>query len=356
MAKLSRKFHLLVGFFHHLGRYVDAPSYYPEKKRKSRLRRTFDMAWYIIKYGEYWGEYRMWGLDLKGSKMSDYLPLPIYREWRDKFNRVDQKEDGHLRYIWDKELFLRTIVKYTNRVYPILGVYDNGMIVNKDNNSSISLQDLLAQKHHLFLKPIVGEKGAGKYTIDFDNGVYFLNNVSSSLDEIINTLEPFSNFLIIQQRIIQHPTMSKMFSKSVNTIRISSILVDGKSHIIETIQRLGVGNNVVDNTSQGGVLSNVDENGFLSKYAMKLEKFWGKYYEHPDTKIKFEGFQIPYFKEAIELVKNVHEKYNYVPFVGWDICIAEDGPIIIEGNTQPDGDMTQAFHGMRETYTKYLKS
>ena len=58
-------------------------------------------------------------------------------------------------------------------------------------------------------------------------------------------------------------------------------------------------------------------------------------YEHPVTKEKIVGFNIPMFKEAVELVKEAAKVVPEVAYVGWDVAISDNGPVIIEGNSFP---------------------
>jgi len=57
--------------------------------------------------------------------------------------------------------------------------------------------------------------------------------------------------------------------------------------------------------------------------------------EHPTTKEKIVGFKVPLFKEAVELVKKAAKIAPEVGYVGWDVAISVDGPVIVEGNCYP---------------------
>jgi len=54
---------------------------------------------------------------------------------------------------------------------------------------------------------------------------------------------------------------------------------------------------------------------------------------HPVTKTVFEGFTIPFFAEAKELVLKVASFMPVLHLVGWDMAIGESGPVLIEGNS-----------------------
>ena len=100
--------------------------------------------------------------------------------------------------------------------------------------------------------------------------------------------------------------------------------------------RFGVGNSPVDNASSGGffVGINLNDGTLKSSGLFMLEYGGGKIHEHPNSGFKFEGFKIPYFKEACKEVVNA---VKIIPdrFIGWDVAIAQNGPMIVEANWDP---------------------
>ena len=59
------------------------------------------------------------------------------------------------------------------------------------------------------------------------------------------------------------------------------------------------------------------------------------------------GMTIPYFNDAVELVKHLHYNIPEIFTVGWDVCITPDGPHVIEGNDGWDVVLHQAFDGCK---------
>ena len=77
-------------------------------------------------------------------------------------------------------------------------------------------------------------------------------------------------------------------------------------------------------------------------------------YQHPDNSIVFEGFEIPFFKEAVEMSKDLHSKLYRVHSIGWDIAITQNGPVFIEGNSLWEVSGTQAAVGGLKHIEKYF--
>ena len=59
------------------------------------------------------------------------------------------------------------------------------------------------------------------------------------------------------------------------------------------------------------------------------------FYEHPISKIKIVGYEIPNYDKAINLVKECAKKIPEVKYVGWDVAITDKDAVIIEGNCFP---------------------
>ena len=142
---------------------------------------------------------------------------------------------------------------------------------------------------------------------------------------------------LIEEYIIQHHKMSELCAASVNTLRIVTVTKNGKTHVMLRAIRIGNGINPCDNFHQGGMYSLFDENGKITKPAMDRE---GKLFiNHPVSNMKIEGFEIPYYKESLELVEKLSKKIPQIGMAGWDIALTEKGPVLIEANELPGYDI-----------------
>ena len=63
--------------------------------------------------------------------------------------------------------------------------------------------------------------------------------------------------------------------------------------------------------------------------------------EHPITK-----FGVPMFQNAVELCLKAAQVKPGLAYIGWDVAITPNGPVLIEGNILPGYDMAQnsKFH------------
>lgn len=139
--------------------------------------------------------------------------------------------------------------------------------------------------------------------------------------------------LLLEELIIQNKELSKIYSGSVNTLRIITLNYNNKIHFITSFLRIG-NNGFVDNSCSGGMLSMIDiKEGKTITPAIDFEL--NIYEKHPITKEEIKGFTIPYFKEAIELCRTLAKEYDKMKYIAWDIAITDKGPVIVEGNPYP---------------------
>ncbi len=79
--------------------------------------------------------------------------------------------------------------------------------------------------------------------------------------------------------------------------------------------------------------------------------------KHPVTGEVIVGFQIPFWNQIIELVKELAYVVPQVRYVGWNIAITEKRPILIEGNYRGMFGVQQQVDqiGKRQLYDMVLK-
>ena len=140
------------------------------------------------------------------------------------------------------------------------------------------------------------------------------------------------NSIVCEELIIQHESMAKIHPESVNTVRICSYYNGSDTNIVYAMLKAGRGTSIVDNGGAGGMLTSINfETGIIDSDA--ADEAGGVYTEHPDTGFVFRGFQIPYWSELIEMVKEIAPELPGVPMIGWDFALSEDkGWQLIEGN------------------------
>lgn len=190
----------------------------------------------------------------------------------------------------------------------------------------------------LFLKPILGQGGTGCFLLEKNN----LNNQIEACYSVLTT-----NSYLHQMYIKQHNALNTIYSKSVNTIRIDTYIDRSNNvHALSAIVRFGVGNTFTDNVHTGGFYISLNlKSGKLQGVGRQdIVKGGLEVIKHPDSKVTLNGFQIPFYKEAMLLAKKATKELpNRI--IGWDIAITDEGPILIEGNESPSLHVTDVAYG-----------
>ncbi len=149
-----------------------------------------------------------------------------------------------------------------------------------------------------------------------------------------------ANRVFLEQVIQQHPDMNVLCPSSVNTARIMTFNDHGKSRILWMGLRVGNGVNAVDNFHAQGMGVSIDpETGKLMGLA--IDKDGNVFSHHPTTGTQFDGFQLPDFKEACDLVLRGALESDKILVIGWDVAFSDKGPVIIEANRRPGYDLVQ---------------
>ncbi len=143
---------------------------------------------------------------------------------------------------------------------------------------------------------------------------------------------------LCEQVLRQHPDMNAIWPGSINTIRVVTILKEDRAHVVAAYLRVGNGERPVDNFNAGGMATPVEkERGVV--LAPARDKAGTLYVCHPVTGTKFEGTQLPLWPQVLEMVGRAARMVPTMRYVGWDVAITPDGPVLVEGNQYPGHDI-----------------
>lgn len=196
------------------------------------------------------------------------------------------------------------------------------------------------------IKPSKETQGRGVKVFSSKDGITDIEGMT-----VLQLFKKYKQNYVIQEWVKQHKDMAALNPTSVNTIRILSYRSGMEVLIIYTVVRIGRMGSVTDNQSAGGISTIIfKKDGCLAKMA------FGGYseddIEKTDTGIVLEGYKVPSYDKAVEMVKRLHLKLPFFDLVGWDVAIQEDGePILIEFNTSPGLSQSAIKSGMGE-YTE----
>ncbi len=141
-----------------------------------------------------------------------------------------------------------------------------------------------------------------------------------------------SGQVLVESFVKQHSDMNSLYKNAVNTVRIYTYTENDKATYLHGVLKIGNGG-VVSKFKAGGLVAYLNTNGKVTTNAVDVED--NIYTIHPKTKVEFKGFEIPMYKQAIELAKEASLMVPGVKYASWDIAITEDGPLLIQASCEP---------------------
>ena len=288
---------------------------------KNRLLIFLDMIWCTAKYGIGYLDYHVFGFAVnKGKKRRTFMTM------HHNLGLTRLVNDSSLNIIMnDKLLFMENYHDFVGRRWLDVRKVDADI-----------LKAFCKECGTVFVKPTSSYGGVGVERITYQEDTDYA--------ELLNRLLENKQYLA-DEAVVQHPVMNQLFPGSVNTVRIATLVANGDSHFLYALQRIGSGNNHVDNVSSGGMYTKVGKDGML-EFPAFCDKTGLFYDVHPVTGTPYIGFEIPMFKEAVELCLKAAKVNPGLGYIGWDVAITPAGPVLIEGNILPGYDMVQnaKFH------------
>lgn len=349
---------LLSELFRERKKYIFAESFYPECSRKSTKQIWREQIRHILKYGQINAQYFEYGIDIKGVNDDDYLDVYHYMLRRNTLN--DTKPYNYLCLVRNKKLFAIYGKYYGFPVWDSIGVLQNEFVID-DKGAELDIMTVLESHRNVFIKPIDGKKGSSTFHIKYKKGTYYLNYNPIDINELCDILkeESRNDSYLVQDLFVQNKIVSALYDKSINTLRVVTVNPKHSEKVedvvfVASILRIGANGSVVDSHSKGGLEVAVDNDGKLHKYAYYKPGFGTKVDRHPDSGIIFEGYQLPFYKEAIEMCCKFHAKLHGIHHIGWDVMFSDNGVHLFEAN-DCTGTMLQTFLGpLRKEYENWL--
>lgn len=315
-----------------VSKYVKALNNLSKESGLSKFYLYSDCIWSYLRYGCVLNQYTEGRFYLR--REFERKHILTYRKWKKVIRYNDPK---FIHILKDKITFNQFFSKYVGREW-----------LDLTTASFDDFYGFIERHKKVFVKPIDGLEGDGCHIMEYEDGVDY--------HDIFERMK--KKRTLIEELVIQHPDMV-FGNNSVNTIRVYSIFDNKvkKGVCFKTTLRAGVGSSIVDNSHFGGVSYEIDlQSGRI------ISKGWGHQHQqgvitHPETNICMLGREIPYWKEAIQMCEDAAQMIPQVRYIGWDVAITQNGPILIEGNNTPDLDIMEFVgnYGYYDIIKSHLK-
>lgn len=196
----------------------------------------------------------------------------------------------------------------------------------------------------LVVKPSGGGKGVGVRVLRRDGEGFtdLADGRHISVAELWRAITEHPDYEahVVQERLRNNDALTRAVpSEALHTIRLVTFVPrSGPVEISQSVIRLGIGGGVTDNFgdgSDGNGYAEIDPaTGLMGPLRMARPDGYG-FLEHacvPSTGTPIEGVAVPLWAEACDLAFEAARRFLPTRSIGWDIAIADRGPVLVEAN------------------------
>lgn len=200
----------------------------------------------------------------------------------------------------------------------------------------------------LVLKPLDGANGRGFDIVESfsqpEQTVCLRSAGVLSLADFQNRYCNAQQGTLFQEYVVQHPALASIYSASLNTVRLVTQRTREGCVVRQAMIKFGSGGDIIDNDLNSGVIVDIElETGRLQRAVRRLGS--EVLYRHPDSGYVFEECVVPDWEEVKQLAVRAHHALPTPGYLGWDVALAGDGPLVIEVNAYLSVAVNQKVSG-----------
>lgn len=205
--------------------------------------------------------------------------------------------------------FMKIFSKYINREWLIL--------TGNNKKEFVSFCD----RHSTFIAKSNKMKKQKKYKI-VDIKSYKLKDLYEELME--------RNLTVIEENIIQNPSLNKLHAESINSIYIVTLL----GSVICGYLKVGTGTSNSDNYKDGALWASIDlETGKVEEAIDAQRKIYEK---HPQTNEIIKGIEIPHWQEIKKEIEELVLEIPQIGYAGYTFAVGTDSLYLFNGTATPE--------------------
>ena len=281
-----------------------------KKTNKNRIIILFDIIYCGLKYEAGYIDYKLFEM----YKLNKEERATIVTRGKNNkiITKVNNMQEAYK--FEDKALFNKLYDRYLNRDWILL------------NNNEEEFRKFLKDKKEIIVKPL---------SLSCGKGVEKINIEKADARKLYKHLLE-NNQVLVEEVATQHKAINDIYPYSINTVRIVTL----NKKVVAAFIRFGTNRSVVDNFNHGGIVTTINiESGIVEFPA--IDKTGKVYTKHPQTNKALIGLKIPMWEKIKQLCIEACEVTPEIGYVGWDVCVGEKRPSLIEGNDFPGHDLYQ---------------
>ena len=279
------------------------------KSGYSKRRLMFDAVRSVFKYNTSIKDYFYFRFfELSSEERKKWAGTGFMYEYQLIMNPKGKRE-----VLENKIMFLNSFNTFVKR---------NFLSLEEIRNDTSALNKMLNSNSRLVIKNSRGQVGAEVKVIS-------TNDYNS---EQLSRIMEKEGFDLVEEYVEQHPDLMALSPSGLNTVRIFTQLNRDNVEILGARLRISV-NSPVDNMGAGNLAAPIDvKSGIVYGPGVYSDITKEDQTIHPVTGKSIKGFEVPFWKETVDMAKKAALHVPENRSVGWDIAITSTGPELIEGN------------------------
>ncbi len=204
----------------------------------------------------------------------------------------------------------------------------------------------------IFGKPVSGSKSVGSALFkEFDPETSLITlgngrtaNLYKLSEEIVRD---YPRGFVFQDAVQQDETVSDVIGNALGCLRVVTVMKESTPSVLYSVWKIPAPDAMSDNFWQSGsMLGEVDvDTGRVCQVRRGTGLKTENLEVHPESGKAMVGFEIPRWSEVVDLAKAAHAISPENGVLGWDIGLAQDGPVVIECNSNPFHSLYQLATG-----------
>ena len=333
------------------------PAFVRSKDKKMLLHTMLDLfrltwTWQCLPY--HYFRYGLYEKRFSYRDMLTYLPETVF------FYEILPQINKQTFLLDDKNVFESMIkgygIPHPKTVFKTLKKTPYGsemdVVVNKDYFSSVLKK---TNADILFCKPAdCGSGGKGIFILKRKNNMFVDEEGNQfSFDYLVKMS---GSDWIIQEAVENCQVLKNIYEYATNSFRVLTYFKPSEgAKVMYCILKLGNNKAYTDNAHTGGIYVKIDtKTGNLADTAYDENLY--SYKAHPLTGVKFKDKKIANIGQVVSLAEKLGNICPSMTFVGWDIALTPEGPVVLEGNSSPGLTIIQRTYGGMQEFIKLVQA
>ena len=156
---------------------------------------------------------------------------------------------------------------------------------------------------------------------------------------------------LFQEVLRPHPDIAGRISERLCTLRLIVLLERDDVRLFRTFWKIASGGNIADNYwHPGNLIARLDSAGRIEQCTTGIGPDFRIVERHPVSGELLRGFQVPFYREALDLTRRAARVFIGIEMQAWDIAVTAEGPVPLEVNDIGSVFLPQTVeqHGMND--------